>query len=79
MRKMHPAYGRGRHRRSDRGCANFRNIPSRYFVVFTSLVFSVLFDSGRLERGDWHGGSRIDNNRKLTEALDVEPCDLLAN
>jgi transcriptional regulator with XRE-family HTH domain len=32
---------------------------------------------GRLERGDWQGGSRIDNIRKLAEALDVEPAELL--
>jgi transcriptional regulator with XRE-family HTH domain len=32
---------------------------------------------GRLERGDWQGGSRIDNIRKLAEALGVEPADLL--
>jgi transcriptional regulator with XRE-family HTH domain len=34
---------------------------------------------GRLERGDWEGGSRIDNIRKLAEALDVDPRDLLAD
>jgi transcriptional regulator with XRE-family HTH domain len=34
---------------------------------------------GRLERGDWQGGSRIDNIRKLAEALGVEPRDLLAD
>ncbi len=33
---------------------------------------------GRLERGDWSGGSRIDNIRKLAEALGVEPRELLA-
>jgi transcriptional regulator with XRE-family HTH domain len=32
---------------------------------------------GRLERGDWQGGSRIDNIRKLAEALDVEPHELV--
>jgi transcriptional regulator with XRE-family HTH domain len=32
---------------------------------------------GRLERGDWQGGSRIDNIRKLAEALDVGPQELL--
>ena len=32
---------------------------------------------GRLERGDWQGGSRIDNIRKLAEALGVSPADLL--
>jgi transcriptional regulator with XRE-family HTH domain len=32
---------------------------------------------GRLERGDWQGGSRIDNIRKLAEALGVDPFDLL--
>ena len=32
---------------------------------------------GRLERGDWAGGSRIDNIRKLAEALGVEPRKLL--
>ncbi len=32
---------------------------------------------GRLERGDWHGGSRIDNIRKLAEALGVEPYELV--
>jgi transcriptional regulator with XRE-family HTH domain len=34
---------------------------------------------GRLERGDWKGGTRIDNIRKLAEALDVGPRDLLAD
>lgn len=32
---------------------------------------------GRLERGDWAGGSRIDNIRKLAEALGIEPRELL--
>jgi transcriptional regulator with XRE-family HTH domain len=32
---------------------------------------------GRLERGDWKGGTRIDNIRKLAQALDVDPRDLL--
>jgi transcriptional regulator with XRE-family HTH domain len=32
---------------------------------------------GRLERGDWHGGSRIDNIRKLAEALEVDPAELV--
>ena len=32
---------------------------------------------GRLERGDWQGGSRIDNIRKLAEALGVEPAELV--
>ena len=32
---------------------------------------------GRLERGDWQGGSRIDNIRKLAEALGVEPGKLV--
>ena len=32
---------------------------------------------GRLERGDWEGGSRIDNVRKLAEALGVEPGEIL--
>jgi transcriptional regulator with XRE-family HTH domain len=32
---------------------------------------------GRLERGDWQGGSRIDNIRKLAEALEVEPAELV--
>ena len=32
---------------------------------------------GRLERGDWQGGSRIDNIRKLAEALGVDPHELL--
>ena len=32
---------------------------------------------GRLERGDWKGGTRIDNIRKLAEALGVDPRDLL--
>lgn len=34
---------------------------------------------GRLERGDWEGGSRIDNIRKLAEALGVEPQAILRN
>jgi transcriptional regulator with XRE-family HTH domain len=32
---------------------------------------------GRLERGDWQGGSRLDSIRKLAEALGVEPFELL--
>lgn len=32
---------------------------------------------GRLEHGDWQGGSRIDNVRKLAGALEVEPAELL--
>ena len=32
---------------------------------------------GRLERGDWQGGSRIDNIRKLAEALKVDPGELV--
>ena len=32
---------------------------------------------GRLERGDWKGGTRIDNIRKLAEALEASPADLL--
>jgi pyrroloquinoline quinone (PQQ) biosynthesis protein C len=30
-----------------------------------------------LERGDWSGGSRIDNIRKLAEALGVKPRELI--
>jgi transcriptional regulator with XRE-family HTH domain len=32
---------------------------------------------GRLERGTWWGGSRIDNIRKLAEALEVDPAELV--
>ncbi len=32
---------------------------------------------GRLERGDWKGGTRIDNIRKLAEGLGVEPTELI--
>jgi transcriptional regulator with XRE-family HTH domain len=32
---------------------------------------------GRLERGDWQGGSRIDNIRKLAAALEVDPAELV--
>ena len=32
---------------------------------------------GRLERGDWKGGTRIDNIRKLAEALEVDPTELV--
>ncbi len=34
---------------------------------------------GRLERGTWSGGTRIDNIRKLAEALQVAPPDILAD
>jgi transcriptional regulator with XRE-family HTH domain len=34
---------------------------------------------GRWERGDWPGGSRIDNIRKLAEALGVDPRELVAD
>jgi hypothetical protein len=29
------------------------------------------------EWGDWKGGTRIDNIRKLAEALGVDPADLV--
>ena len=32
---------------------------------------------GRLERGTWKGGTRIDNIRKLAEALGVDPAELV--
>jgi transcriptional regulator with XRE-family HTH domain len=32
---------------------------------------------GRLERGDWKGGTRIDNIRKLAEVLGVDPSELV--
>ncbi len=32
---------------------------------------------GRLERGTWTGGTRIDNIRKLAEALGVDPAELV--
>ncbi len=32
---------------------------------------------GRLERGDWKGGTRVDNIRKIAEALDAQPAELL--
>lgn len=32
---------------------------------------------GRLERGTWTGGTRIDNIRKLAEALEVDPAELV--
>ncbi len=34
---------------------------------------------GRLERGDWQGGTRIDNIRKLAEALEVAPSEIVAD
>ena len=34
---------------------------------------------GRLERGDWKGGTRIDNIRKLAEALEVNPRELIGD
>ena len=34
---------------------------------------------GRLERGDWKGGTRIDNIRKLAEALEVDPAELVGD
>ena len=34
---------------------------------------------GRLERGDWKGGTRIDSIRKLAEALDVDPAELVGD
>ncbi len=33
---------------------------------------------GRLERGTWKGGTRIDNIRKLAEALEVDPREIIA-
>jgi transcriptional regulator with XRE-family HTH domain len=32
---------------------------------------------GRLERGDAPGGSRLDNIRKIAEALGVEPSEIV--
>jgi len=32
---------------------------------------------GRLERGGWEGGTRIDNIRKLAEGLGVAPREIL--
>jgi transcriptional regulator with XRE-family HTH domain len=32
---------------------------------------------GKLERGDWQGGTRIDNIRKLAEVLRVDPHELV--
>jgi transcriptional regulator with XRE-family HTH domain len=32
---------------------------------------------GRLERGEWTGGSRPSTVRKLAQALDVDPHELL--
>ncbi len=34
---------------------------------------------GRLERGTWKGGTRIDNIRKLAEALGVDPAELVGD
>jgi transcriptional regulator with XRE-family HTH domain len=34
---------------------------------------------GRLERGDYVGGSRLDNIRKLAEALGVEPGEIVVS
>ncbi len=34
---------------------------------------------GRLERGGYEGGSRLDNIRKLAEALGVEPGEIVAS
>jgi len=34
---------------------------------------------GRLERGGYDGGSRLDNIRKLAEALNVEPGEIVAS
>lgn len=34
---------------------------------------------GRLERGDYEGGSRLDNIRKLAEALGVEPGEIVVS
>lgn len=34
---------------------------------------------GRLERGKAPGGQRLDNIRKLAEALNVEPSELVAS
>lgn len=34
---------------------------------------------GRLERGGYEGGSRLDNIRKLAEALNVEPSTIVAS
>jgi transcriptional regulator with XRE-family HTH domain len=32
---------------------------------------------GRIERGDWHGHSRLPTIRKLAEALGVDPHELV--
>jgi transcriptional regulator with XRE-family HTH domain len=62
--------------------AKLRELRERAFLSRAELgVRSGLHPDyiGRLERGDWQGGSRIDNIRKLAEALDVEPRELLAD
>jgi transcriptional regulator with XRE-family HTH domain len=62
--------------------AKLRELRERAFLSRAELgVRSGLHPDyiGRLERGDWQGGSRINNIRKLAEALDVEPRELLAD
>lgn len=49
------------------------------FCCVDQLRRSDLQYIGRLERGGWQGGSRIDNIRKLAEALGVEPAELVRN
>ena len=62
--------------------AKLRELRERAFLSRAELgVRSGLHPDyiGRLERGDWQGGSRIDNIRKLAEALNAEPRELLAD
>ena len=58
-----------------------RKLRERAFVSRAELGAQVGLHPdhiGRLERGDWSGGSRIDNIRKLAEALGVDPNELIS-
>ena len=52
---------------------------SSYFALAFAISWGGLHPDhiGRLERGDWKGGTRIDNIRKLAEALEVDPAELV--
>ena len=60
-------------RPNGRACIGRAGLPAR---VYGGLHPDHI---GRLERGTWTGGTRIDNIRKLAEALGVQPPEILAD
>jgi hypothetical protein len=60
--------------------------PGIMFLVYNSMGFLSVHKTngdggvpGASGRGDWQGGTRIDNIRKLAEALEVDPAELVGD